>query len=81
MQEKVTRSIEPNLLKKDVIGGTGPDAAGAHEFRGLGVRVGRRVAAVLGEFRHDVKGVGCGNGPVCADARGARASEKTHKTK
>ena len=31
------------------IGGAGPDAAGAHEFRGLGVRVGRRVAAVLGE--------------------------------
>ena len=38
----------------------------------LGVRVGRRIPAVLGEWRRDDQGVGRGDGRVPADAGGAR---------
>ena len=42
----------------------GQDAGGAHAWCELSVRVGRWVAAVLGESRQDDQGVGRGDGRV-----------------
>ena len=49
------------------------DAAGTHSLGEISVRVGRWVAAVLGECRQHDQGVGRGDGRVLADAGGARA--------
>ena len=57
--------------------GTWRRARACRRWRGtrmgvVGVRVGRRIPAVLGEWRQDDQGVGRGDGRVPADAGGAR---------